>query len=240
MIEKLSILIPCYNEEATIQEIISRVIVSLKSNAQSGEVIIVDDCSTDNTLSLIKEFTKTQDDIVIKIIESDVNKGKGSAIRLGIPHLDGDYVIIQDADLEYDPDDYKDLLVPVLKANADVVYGSRFVGSKPHRVLLIWHYLGNRFLTFLSNILANLNLSDMEVGLKVFKVPILKQLNLKENGFGFEPEVTAKISKITGIKIYEVGISYYGRAYSEGKKITWKDGVKAIYYIFKYNLFSKS
>lgn len=238
-IEKLSVLIPCYNEEATIQEILSRVVDSLQKNVQSGEIVIVDDCSSDDTLKLIDDFVQSHQDHVFKVIESDKNQGKGAAIRRGIPHLEGDFVIIQDADLEYDPADYQDLLAPIIKADADVVYGSRFIGSKPHRVLLIWHYFGNRFLTFLSNIFSNLNLTDIEVGFKVFRVSILKQLRLKENSFGFEPEVTAKISKIPNIKIYEVGISYYGRSYDEGKKITWKDGIKAVYYIMKYNLFAR-
>ena len=238
-IDKLSVLIPCYNEEATILEILRRVTAALERNAPVGEVIVVDDCSTDNTLALVEAYTQNQHGVTFKVIESAANQGKGAAIRKGIPQITGDYVIIQDADLEYDPDDYEDLLIPILKADADAVYGSRFVGSKPHRVLLFWHFLGNKFLTFLSNMLSNLNLSDMEVGLKVFRTSLLQQLKLKESSFGFEPEVTAKISKVPRIKIYEVGISYYGRTYDEGKKITWKDGFRALYCIVKYNLFTR-
>ena len=238
-ITTLSIVIPAYNEAATIHMILNKIKkVELVDNIQK-EIIIVNDCSKDNTREAVLRYMKHNPSMNIVFHEHEVNKGKGAALHTGISKASGEYLIIQDADLEYDPEDYGDLLEPFLRADADVVYGSRFIGSKPHRVLLVWHFLGNKFLTFLSNALSNLNLSDMEVGLKAFRTSILQQLSLRENGFGFEPEITAKISKVPGIKIYEVGIAYYGRTYEEGKKITWRDGVKALYCILRYNLFSK-
>jgi len=237
---KLTILIPVYNEEKTIIEILNRI-----KEADIGEVdkeiIIIDDGSIDQTSYLVEKFIKENESILdIKFIKQEKNMGKGAAIQKGIKEATGDYIIIQDADLEYDPNEYKNLLEPILLGKADVVYGSRFVGSKPHRVLLFWHYLGNKFLTFLCNLFANLNLTDMETCYKLFKADILKSINLKEKRFGFEPEVTIKISRIPNIRIYEIGISYYGRTHKEGKKINWKDGLKAIFCILKYGLSKKN
>jgi glycosyltransferase involved in cell wall biosynthesis len=228
--QKLSIVIPCFNEIDTIETIIQQVLqVELPLER---EVIIVDDYSTDGT----RDYLQTLDNqAAIKIIFHEVNQGKGAALRTGFAHASGDIVIIQDADLEYDPDEYSKLLKPILNGKADVVYGSRFAGGESHRVLYFWHSLGNRFLTFLSNMFTNLNLTDMEVCYKVFKRDILDEIELKEDRFGFEPEFTAKIARLNCI-IYEVGISYYGRTYEEGKKIGWKDGTRAIYVILKYGL----
>lgn len=235
----LSIVIPAYDEERTIHLILDRVRdVSLMNDVQK-EIIIVNDCSKDDTSGAVKRYMEQNPDFPIVFYEHEVNKGKGAALHTGIGKATGDYVIIQDADLEYDPREYNDLLKPVLEGNADVVYGSRFMGGNPHRILFFWHSLGNRFLTFISNMFTNLNLSDMETCYKLFKRDMIQGLSLKENRFGFEPEVTAKISRIPNVRIYEVGISYYGRTYEEGKKIGWKDGVRAIYCILKYNLFSK-
>tara|TARA_Y100000992_G_scaffold129343_1_gene85198 strand:+ start:437 stop:1123 length:687 start_codon:yes stop_codon:yes gene_type:complete len=227
---KLTIIIPCYNEQNTIKEIINRI------NSQPDidkEIIVVDDCSKDKTREILENELKES---VHKIILNNQNYGKGYSIRQGIENSSGDYILIQDADLEYDPSDYKKLLNPIIQGVADVVYGSRFLGSSERRVLYFWHTVGNRFLTLLSNMFSNLNLTDMEVGYKVFKSKLLKEINLKEDRFGFEPEITAKIAK-KNIKIYEVGVKYFGRKYSEGKKITWKDGFSAIRCIIKYNLF---
>ena len=227
---KLTIIIPCYNEQNTIKEIINRI------NSQPDidkEIIVVDDCSKDKTREILENELKES---VHKIILNNQNYGKGYSIRQGIENSSGDYILIQDADLEYDPSDYKKLLNPIIQGVADVVYGSRFLGSSERRVLYFWHTVGNRFLTLLSNMFSNLNLTDMEVGYKVFKSKLLKEINLKEDRFGFEPEITAKIAK-KDIKIYEVGVKYFGRKYSEGKKITWKDGFSAIRCIIKYNLF---
>ena len=228
---KISILIPCYNEEKTIEKITNKILDLKDLNL---EIIIVDDNSTDSSRSIID--TKLKDKIH-KLILNDNNYGKGYSIRKGIEAATGEVLIIQDADLEYDPKDYQKLLEPFKLGVADVVYGSRFIGSDKKRVLYFWHTLGNKILTLLSNIFTNLNLSDMEVGYKVFKTDIIKNIDLKENRFGFEPEVTAKIAK-RSLRLYEVGISYYGRKYNEGKKITWKDGFSAIRCIFKYNLFN--
>jgi glycosyltransferase involved in cell wall biosynthesis len=234
---KLSIIIPAYNEGATIFNILERVEqVKLKNNI-TKEILVIDDCSTDSTLLEVERFIQNRQETGIRIFSQELNKGKGAAIRRGIEESTGDYVIIQDADLEYDPNEYNDLLNPVFIGNADVVYGSRFVGGNPHRILFFWHSIGNKFLTFLSNMFTNLNLTDMESCYKLMRAEIIKKVDLKENRFGFEPEVTAKLSKIPGIRIYEVGISYYGRVYEEGKKINWKDGLRAIYCILKYNLF---
>ncbi|MCS6823806.1 MAG: glycosyltransferase family 2 protein [Cytophagaceae bacterium] len=236
---KLSIVIPAYNEEKTIQLILNKIkAVKLISDIQK-EIVIVNDCSNDQTEEVIKTYISENRDIEILYYKHDVNKGKGAALHTGIKAASGDFIIIQDADLEYDPEEYNLLLRPVVNGLADVVYGSRFVGGKPHRILFFWHSIGNKFLTFLSNAFTNLNITDMETCYKLFKSDIIKNIDLREKRFGFEPEVTAKIAKIEGIRIYEVGISYYGRTYKEGKKIGWKDGVHAIYCILKYNLFSR-
>ena len=227
---KLSIIIPCFNEENTIEEIINRII---EQKEIDKEIIVIDDFSSDQTRKILKEKLE---DKIDKLILNERNFGKGYSIREGIKNAGGDCILIQDADLEYDPNDYKRLIKPIEKGVADVVYGSRFIGSEEKRILYFWHMIGNKFLTILSNMFTNLNLSDMEVGYKVFRSEVLKKINLEENRFGFEPEVTAKISKIN-LRIYEIGINYYGRKYSEGKKITWRDGFSAIRCILFYNLF---
>lgn len=227
---KLSIVMPCYNERDTIAAVVCKVLaVELPIER---ELIIVDDCSTDGTRSILAALEHRPD---VRVVYHPVNKGKGAALHSGFRHVTGDIVLIQDADLEYDPNEYGKLLGPLLDDKADVVYGSRFVGGDSHRVLYFWHSLGNRGLTFLSNMFTNLNLSDMEVCYKVFRREILDQIELREERFGFEPEFTAKVAKL-GCRIYEVGISYYGRTYEEGKKINWKDGVRAVYVILKYGL----
>lgn len=225
----LSIITPCYNERETIEQILNAVHAS--SCTLKKEVILVDDASTDGTADLVRDKLST---LVTHFVEHEMNRGKGAAIRSGLVRATGDIVIIQDADLEYDPDDYSGLIEPILDNKADVVYGSRFSGSGPHRVLYFWHYKGNRLLTTLSNMFTNLNLTDMETGFKVFRREIIQQLNLEQDRFGFEPEVTAKIARVPGIRIYEVGISYFGRTYGEGKKITWRDGFQAIWCILKF------
>ena len=230
---KISIIIPCYNEAKTLNLIIEKIIN--KRNLDK-EIIIVDDFSDDGTRNIIKNELSEK---VTKILYNDKNYGKGYSVRKGISVSTGDIVLIQDADLEYSPDDYEKLLKPILDGHADVVYGSRFKSSEITRVLYFWHTLGNKFLTLFSNMLTNFNLTDMENCYKVFKSDIIKKIDLKENRFGFEPEVTAKISKLNNIKLFEVSTKYYGRKYSEGKKITWKDGIAAIYFIVKYNLFVK-
>ena len=228
---KISVIIPCYNEEKTIEKIVNK-ILDLKD--LDLEIIIIDDNSTDSSKNIIETKLKNK---VHKVINNNINSGKGYSIRKGIESASGEFILIQDADLEYDPNDYYKILEPLKSKVADVVYGSRFIGSDKKRVLYFWHTLGNKFLTLFSNIFTNLNLTDMEVGYKAFKSEILKDIDLKENRFGFEPEVTAKISK-KNLQIYEVGISYFGRKYVDGKKITWKDGFSAIRCIIKYNLFS--
>lgn len=203
------------------------------------EIILVNDCSKDKTEERLLEYINKNPGQNCKYFKHEVNQGKGAALHTGIQKANGDFIIIQDADLEYDPREYNDLLRPILEGHADVVYGSRFIGGNPHRILFFWHSIGNRMLTFCSNVFTNLNLTDMETCYKLFKADIIKNLDLKEKRFGFEPEVTSKISKLVHVRIYEVGISYYGRTYAEGKKINWKDGFRAIYCILKYNLFSR-
>ncbi|MFN8673838.1 MAG: glycosyltransferase family 2 protein [Candidatus Sericytochromatia bacterium] len=236
---KLSIIIPAYNEEATITNILEKLKEVKLINNIKKEFIIVNDCSKDNTALKVQEYINNNNNLDIKLYSHEVNKGKGAALHTGIEKATGDYIIVQDADLEYDPEEFNELIVPILKADADVVYGSRFMGSKPHRILFFWHTIGNKFLTFLCNMASNLNLTDMETCYKMFRADIIKKLHLTEKRFGFEPEVTIKISRVPKIKIYEVGISYYGRTYEEGKKIGWKDGVRAIYCILKFGFFSK-
>ena len=235
----LSIIIPAFNEGPTIRHILDQVAqVSLIGDV-TKEIILVNDASTDDTEIHIKKFQSDYLHLNTKYFHHEVNRGKGAAIHTGISNANGEYLIIQDADLEYDPREYNLLLQPILDNRADVVYGSRFLGGKPHRILFFWHTLGNKFLTFLSNMFTNLNLTDMETCYKLFNTQMLQSLPLKEKRFGFEPEVTAKIAKIPNVRIYEVGISYYGRTYEEGKKINWKDGFRAIYCILKYNIFSR-
>jgi len=231
---KLSIVIPVYNESGTILEIVNK-IQRVQLDGIDKELIIVDDFSTDGTRTKIEKFRSMKD---IKVLYHNKNSGKGAALKSGFSQVTGDFVIIQDADLEYDPQDYHRLLQPLLDDKADVVYGSRFVGEEPHRVLFFWHSIGNRFLTLFSNMMTNLNLTDMETCYKAFNSNILKLITIEERRFGFEPEFTAKIAK-QKLRVFEVGISYYGRTYAEGKKINWKDGVVAIWCIFKYNLFTK-
>jgi len=238
-IKKLSIIIPVYNEAATIGDILYHIDQVDLINGIEKELIVVNDCSTDATELRLDDYINDHPDAIIEYIKHPENMGKGAAIRSGIGRASGDFLIIQDADLEYDPEEYNILLKPVLMGKADVVYGSRFLGGNPHRILFFAHSIGNRILTFLSNVFTNLNLSDMETCYKLFRTNIIKQIELKENRFGFEPEVTAKISRVAGIRIYEVGISYYGRTYADGKKINWKDGLRAVYCIFKYGLFNR-
>lgn len=227
---KLSVVIPCFNELGTIGKVIEAV---KASPVKDCEIIIVDDCSTDGTINLLQSRIKSE---VARVIYHKKNQGKGAALRTGFAAATGDIVIVQDADLEYDPQEYPLLLEPILKGKADVVFGSRFQGSRPHRVVYYWHMVGNKVLTTLSNMFTNLNLSDMETCYKVFRREVIQSIKIEENRFGFEPEITAKVAKME-CRIYEVGISYYGRTYKEGKKIGWKDGVRAIFCIFKYNLF---
>ncbi len=229
---KLSIVIPCYNEKETIHEIVEAV---RNAPVDSKEIIVVDDCSTDGTRQILKDEIEP---LVDKVVFHELNQGKGAALRTGFEHATGDCVIVQDADLEYDPGEYPVLLDPILQNKADVVFGSRFMGGGPHRVVYFWHMLGNKFLTLLSNMFTNINLTDMETCYKLFRKEVLEGIKVEENRFGFEPEITAKVSR-GGWRIYEVGISYYGRTYEEGKKIGWKDGVRAIYAILKYNVWKR-
>lgn len=237
-IRKLSIIIPAFNEEKTIALVLARINdIKLIRNIEK-EVIIIDDCSTDNTAQVVQQYMAQPHAGIqnMQYVRHEKNQGKGAAIHTGIDLATGEYLLIQDADLEYDPGEYNALIKPVLLGAADVVYGSRFMGGNPHRILFFWHSIGNRFLTFLSNMFSNLNLTDMETGYKLFRTSIIQRILLRENRFGFEPEVTAKIAMVPAIRIYEVGISYYGRTPSEGKKIGWRDGFRAVYCILKYKL----
>ncbi|MES2730729.1 MAG: glycosyltransferase family 2 protein [Bacteroidota bacterium] len=238
-ISRLSIIVPVYNEEKTIVNVLERVKQVALVNQIEKEIVIVNDCSKDNSERVIQQYIRENPDVLIHYSRHERNQGKGAALHTGIRQATGEYLIIQDADLEYDPAEYNDLLKPVISGFADVVFGSRFMGSNPHRILFFWHTIGNNVLTFLSNMFTNLNLTDMETCYKLFNTRMIQSLDLREKRFGFEPEVTAKISQIRGIRIYEVGISYYGRTYEEGKKISWKDGFRALFCIVKYNLFAK-
>jgi len=239
MTHTLSIVIPAYNEAATIHHILNKVKAVQLIGGLQKEVIIVNDCSKDNTDEAVLAYKNANPDLPISYYKHEFNKGKGAALHTGIQQAQGDYVVIQDADLEYDPNEFNLLLRPILDGFADVVYGSRFMGGNPHRILFFWHSIGNKMLTMMSNMLTNLNLTDMETCYKLFRREAIQSLDLKERRFGFEPEVTAKVSRIPKVRIYEVGISYYGRTYEEGKKIGWKDGFRAIWCILKYNIWSK-
>ena len=239
MITKLSIIIPAYNEAKTIHLILEKIKEAELINDIKKEIIIVNDCSSDNTEIKIKEYSSQNPCMDIQYFSHEINKGKGAALHTGIKKATGDYLVIQDADLEYDPHEYNILLKPIVNGSADVVYGSRFKGGNPHRVSFFWHTIGNVILTTISNIFSNLNMTDMETCYKLFNTKIIQSISLREKRFGFEPEVTIKVSRVPDIRIYEVGISYYGRTYKEGKKIGWKDGFRALYVIFKYGIFKK-
>lgn len=237
-LKKLSILIPAYNEGPTIHLILDKIKQVILDNGVEKEVIIVNDCSKDDTVEKVEKYMAENPTMPIRFFSQPKNMGKGAAIYLAIQEASGDYVIVQDADLEYDPQEYNLLLKPVFMDNADVVYGSRFMGHHPHRILFYWHSIGNKFLTRLSNMMTNLNLTDMETCYKLIRASIAKEIQIKERRFGIEPEITAKLAKRKPIRIYEVGISYYGRTYEEGKKIGWKDGFRAIFCIIKYRFFN--
>jgi glycosyltransferase involved in cell wall biosynthesis len=234
---KLSIIIPVFNEAQTVHLILDKVIDAKLINDIEKQIVIVDDRSTDNSFETVKDYFSKSDFKDVVIVQHKTNQGKGAALHSGIREATGDYIIIQDADLEYDPNEYNLLLQPVVDGFADVVYGSRFAGGNPHRILFFWHSLGNNLLTFLCNMVSNLNLTDMETCYKLFRRDVIQSLDLKEKQFGFEPEVTIKLSRIPKVRIYEVGISYYGRTFEEGKKINWRDGVHAIYCIVRYGIF---
>jgi glycosyltransferase involved in cell wall biosynthesis len=235
----LSIIIPVYNEEKTIHLILNKIKEVQLINGLNKEIVMVDDSSTDNSWEKLEKYKSENPELGISLYRHTYNQGKGAALRTGIQEAKGELIIIQDADLEYDPFEYNELLKPITEGHADIVYGSRFMGGKPHRILFFWHSIGNGLLTLMSNAFTNLNLTDMETCYKLFKAPIIKSIQIKENRFGFEPEVTAKISRIPAIRIYEIGISYYGRTYADGKKIGWRDGVRALYCILKYNIWAK-
>ena len=235
-VHKLSVVIPAYNEERTIVQILDAVAAVELGDGTTKEFIVIDDASTDATLEQVRYWASENPEVELVLLEQGRNQGKGAALHAGIARATGDFLVIQDADLEYDPKEYELLLAPVRKGQADVVYGSRFMGGKPHRVMFFWHTIGNKLLTFLSNMGTNLNLTDMETCYKLFRTEMVQSLTLEQKRFGFEPEVTAKIARVPGVRIYEVGISYYGRTYAEGKKIGWKDGFEAIYCILKYNV----
>ena len=236
---KLSIIIPAYNEGRTIHLILDKVKAVQLAQGIQKEIILVNDFSSDNTEQAILQYSQQHPELNIQYRKHEFNKGKGAALHTGIKEATGDFIVIQDADLEYDPNEYNILLKPVLDGFADVVYGSRFAGGRPHRILFFWHTIGNKMLTFMSNMFTNLNLTDMETCYKLFRADVVKSLDLKEQRFGFEPEVTAKMSRYPKVRIYEVGISYYGRTYEEGKKIGWRDGFRAIWCILKYNIWAK-
>lgn len=237
---RLSIIIPVYNEATTIRKVLDKIDGVRLSGGVAKEILIINDGSTDDTEQVIHDYLAMNPALDLKYHRHNRNLGKGAAVQTGIMNAKGDYLIIQDADLEYDPDEYNMMLKPVLDGHADVVYGSRFTGGNARRMLFFWHSVGNGLLTFISNVFTDLNISDMETGFKLFRAEIIRQVKLKEQRFGFEPEITAKISRIKGVRIYEIGISYYGRGYQEGKKINWKDGFRAIYCILKYNIWSRN
>lgn len=236
---KLSIIIPAYNEGRTIHRILDKVRDAQLIGDVQKEIVVVNDCSKDDTEQAIQRYMAENTSLNIQYRKHEVNKGKGAALHTGIKQASGELIVIQDADLEYDPNEFNILLKPILDGFADVVYGSRFMGGKPHRILFFWHTIGNKWLTFASNMFTNLNLTDIETCYKMFRAEVIKSLELKEQRFGFEPEVTAKMSRYPNVRVYEVGISYYGRTYEEGKKIGWRDGVRAIWCILKYNLWAK-
>ena len=239
MINKLSIVIPCYNEERTIHLILDKIRQVVLLNNIKKEFIVVNDCSDDKTREAIENYFIQFKELDFKLFNHEINKGKGAAIHTGISKATGEYLVIQDADLEYNPNEFNLLLQPVVDGFADIVFGSRFMGGNPHRILFFWHSIGNKFLTTISNIFTNLNLTDMETCYKLFRTDIIQEIKLKEKRFGFEPEVTAKVSRVKNARIYEVGISYYGRTYEEGKKIGWRDGLWAIWCILKYNIWDR-